>query len=231
MRYPRNQLLENSPTCHLQRIRINATRFEETRIHFKSDVLLAPSWFMLNFHNIYETLWSVRNRIFSVQIGMVLLIASERFPESSVIHSFLVSKVENESFPCTRNVRTYVNEPDQYNNIVRRDNSSRVRTHEKSQAMLFAGCAQKYKAFFVPNQEPAFAWLFGNGPVRVGTQGIFRPFLKTFVGPFLSTRLTTPGSPRMSKRGREILKNPAMWSLPDSSNDLAPKQGWIFVAG
>ena len=42
----------------------------------------------------------------------------------------------------------------------------------------------------MPNQEPAFAWPFGNGPVRVGTQGLFRPCLKTFVAPFLLARLT-----------------------------------------
>ena len=53
------------------------------------------------------------------------------------------------------------------------------------------------KAFFVPNQEPASAWIFGNSSVRVGTQGLFRPYLKTLVAPFLSTRLTAPGSPRM----------------------------------
>ena len=35
-----------------------------------------------------------------------------------------------------------------------------------------------------------------NGPVRVGTQGLFHPYLKTFVLPFLPTRLTAPGSPR-----------------------------------
>ena len=83
--------------------------------------------------------------------------------------------------------------------------------------------------FFVPNQEPAFAWPFGtvwwesvprassahpwklssrksgasirltvwNGLVRVGTQGLFRPSLKTFVAPFLPTRLTAPGPLRM----------------------------------
>ena len=33
--------------------------------------------------------------------------------------------------------------------------------------------------------------------MRVGTQGLFCPFLKTLVGPFLPTRLTVPGSPRM----------------------------------
>ena len=31
----------------------------------------------------------------------------------------------------------------------------------------------------MPNQEPAFTWPFGNGPVRVGTQGLFRLCLKT----------------------------------------------------
>ena len=35
--------------------------------------------------------------------------------------------------------------------------------------------------------------------MRVGTQGLFRPYLKTFVLPFLPTRLTTPGSPRKSQ--------------------------------
>ena len=38
---------------------------------------------------------------------------------------------------------------------------------------------------------------FGNGPVRVGTQGLFRPYLKTLVAPFLPTRLSARGSPRM----------------------------------
>ena len=50
----------------------------------------------------------------------------------------------------------------------------------------------------MPNQQPASAWIFGNSLVRVGTQGLFRPYLKTFVPPFLPTRLTAPRSPRMS---------------------------------
>ena len=33
--------------------------------------------------------------------------------------------------------------------------------------------------------------------MRVGTQGLFCPYLKTFVPPFLPTRLTAPESPRM----------------------------------
>ena len=36
----------------------------------------------------------------------------------------------------------------------------------------------------MPNQEPASAWIFGNSSVRVGTQGLFCPYLKTFVPPF-----------------------------------------------
>ena len=68
---------------------------------------------------------------------------------------------------------------------------------KRTQEKLFADWAQWYKAFFVPNQEPAFTWPFGNGPVRVGTQVFFRPHLKTFVAPFLPARLTAPGSPRM----------------------------------
>ena len=35
--------------------------------------------------------------------------------------------------------------------------------------------------------------------MRVGTQGFFHPCSKTFVAPFLATRLTAPGSPRMAK--------------------------------
>ena len=68
---------------------------------------------------------------------------------------------------------------------------------KRTQEKLFADWAKKYKAFFVPNQEPASARIFGNSSVRVGTQGLFRPYLKTFVPPFLPIRPTAPGSPRM----------------------------------
>ena len=70
-----------------------------------------------------------------------------------------------------------------------RDNNRRVRKHEKNSGDVFADWAQLYKTFFVPNQGPASSWIFGNGPVRVGTQGLFRPYLKTFFPPFLPTPL------------------------------------------
>ena len=75
---------------------------------------------------IYDTLWSVKNRIFSGQIQLFLLIASQRFFDSSVVPSFLVvsRKVENKSFPCTPKLGERTGQ-------VWRDNSCRVRTHEK----------------------------------------------------------------------------------------------------
>ena len=40
----------------------------------------------------YDTLWSVRNRIFSVQVELLLMIASETFFDSLIVSSFLVRK-------------------------------------------------------------------------------------------------------------------------------------------
>ena len=52
--------------------------------------------------------------------------------------------------------------------------------------------------------------------MRVGTQGPFRPYLKTFVAPFLPTRLTAPGSPRMG-----VFKTTSpLQNINDSCNEL-----------
>ena len=59
---------------------------------------------MLKLTIIYETLRSVRNRIFSVQIDMALLLAFETFPRVIGVPSFLVRKVENESFHWSHNL-------------------------------------------------------------------------------------------------------------------------------
>ena len=80
-----------------------------------------------------------------------------------------------------------------------RVNSRHVRTHKKNSGDAVRGLGTMIQSRFVPNQEPVFAWLFGNGLVRVGTQGLFRQCLKTFIAPFLPARLTAPGSPRMRK--------------------------------
>ena len=62
----------------------------------------------------------------------------------------------------------------------------------------------------MPNKEPAFSFPFGNGLLRVGTKGLFRPCLKTFLVPFLSTRLTAAGSPRMENVITKVLLQSAM---------------------
>ena len=78
-----------------------------------------------------------------------------------------------------------------------RNNSRRVRTHEENSGETVRRLGTIIQNIFVPNQETAFAWPLGNGPVRVGTKGLFRLCLKCFVAPFLPARLTAPGSPRM----------------------------------
>ena len=130
----------------------------------------------------------LKSVLFTTVIGQKRNLHLKRFSDSSVVPSFLVRKVQNEIFPCTHNLGKQTRE-------VWRDNS-RVLT-KRTLEMLIANWEQSYKAFFVPNQEPAFVWPFGNGPVRVGTQGLFRLCLKTFAAPFLSARLTGPRSPRM----------------------------------
>ena len=60
-----------------------------------------------------------------MQIELLLLIASETFFDSSSFPSFLVRKVENKSFPCTHKLGERTGQ-------VWRDNSRRVRTHEKN---------------------------------------------------------------------------------------------------
>ena len=119
----------------------------------------------------------------------------KRFCDSSAVPLFLIRKEENKSFPCTHKLGERTGQ-------VWRDNSRRVRTHEKNSGETVRRLGTIIQSIFVPNQEPASAWIFGNGPVRVGTQGLFRPYLKTFVPPFLPTRLTVPGSPRMVVRWR-----------------------------
>ena len=103
------------------------------------------------------------------------------------------------------------------------DNSHHVRTHEKNSGhvVCWLDTIIQIKAFFVPSQEPAFGGPFGNGLVRVSTQGLFRPCLKTFIAPFLLTRLTAHGSLRMGKSSQRWI-----WS---SKKVLWGSFNWTFV--
>ena len=98
-----------------------------------------------------------------------------------------------------------------------RDNNRRVRTHENNSGETVRRLGTIIQSIFVPNQEPASAWIFGHSSVRVGIQGLFCPYLKTFAPPFLPTRLTAPGSSRMRSdgKGRES-ETRALRSFPSS---------------
>ena len=76
------------------------------------------------------------------------------------------NKSRYESFPCTHNLG-------ERNGQVWRDNNRRVRTHEKLSRYAVGGSGTKIENVFVPNQEPAFALIFGNGLAKVGTKGLF----------------------------------------------------------
>ena len=133
---------------------------------------------------IYDTLWSVRNRIFSVQIELLLLIASETFFYSSLVPSFLVRKVENESFPCTHKLGERTGQ-------LWRDNSRRVRTQEKNSGETVRRlgtiiiqsifCAQSIASI----RLTVWKW---SGESRY--PGAFTPVLENFCRAF--SRLTAP---------------------------------------
>ena len=66
-----------------------------------------------------------------------------------------------------------------------RVNSRRLRTNEKNSGDAVRRLGPIKQSIFCAQSGATFAWPFGNGPVRVGTQGLFRLCLKTFVAPFL----------------------------------------------
>ena len=82
-------------------------------------VKLLPAFFTfsLPLHQlpiIYDTLWSVKNRIFSVQIELLLLIASELFYNLSIVPLVTLAKLGERTGQLWR------------------DNRRRARTHEKN---------------------------------------------------------------------------------------------------
>ena len=78
-----------------------------------------------------------------------------------------------------------------------RNNSRRVRTHEENSGETVRRLGTIIQNIFCAQSGDSIRLTSGNGPVRVGTKGLFRLYLKCFVAPFLPARLTAPGSPRM----------------------------------
>ena len=140
---------------------------------------------------INDTLWSVKNRIFSGRIQLLLLIASQTFFRligSSFV--LVIREVENKCFLCTHKLGERTVQ-------VWRDNIRRVRTHEKNSGETVRRLGNIIQSIFCAQSGAGIRLNFWKSPVRVGTQGLFLPYLKTFVPFFLPTRLTAPGSPRM----------------------------------
>ena len=89
-----------------------------------------------------------------------------------------------------------------------RNNSRRVRTHEKNSGETVPRLGTIIQSIFCAQSGAGIRLNFGNSSVRVDTQGLFRPYLKTSVPPFLPTRLTAPGiSPRRRNPEEALISN------------------------
>ena len=153
---------------------VQSCRFALSSYCFFYFLVAASSW-----TSYYLRYIVIRQKHNFFSANRLLLIASETFFDSSVVPSFLI-----------------IGKLGERTGQLWRDNSRRVWTHEKNSGDAVRRLGTIIQSIFVLNQEPAFSWPFGNGPVRVGTQGLFRPCLKRFVAPFRA-QLTVPGSPRM----------------------------------
>ena len=78
-----------------------------------------------------------------------------------------------------------------------RNNSRRVRTHEKNLGETVPRLGAIIQTIFCAQSGAGVRLNFWKYSLRVGTLGLFHPYVKTFVAPFLPTQLTAPGSPRM----------------------------------
>ena len=103
---------------------------------------------------INDTLWSVKNRIFSGQIQLLLLIASQTFFRLIGSSFVLVREVENKCFLCTLKLGEQTVQ-------VWRDNSRFARTHENNSGETVRRLGNIKQSIFLPNQELASAWIFG----------------------------------------------------------------------
>ena len=80
-----------------------------------------------------------------------------------------------------------------------RVNSRRVRTHEKNSGDAARRLGTIIQSIFCAQSGASIHLTVWKWPVRVGTQGLVRLCLKTFVGPFLPAPMTAPGSPSKHK--------------------------------
>ena len=94
---------------------------------------------------------------------------------------------------------TLVNELDK-SNIVWRDNIRRTWTHEKNSGDAVRRLSTIIQGIFCAQSGASFRLTVCKWSGESRYPGAFPPVLeKTFVAPFLPTRLTSPGSPKMTR--------------------------------
>ena len=87
-----------------------------------------------------------------------------------------------------------------------RDNSRHVRTHEKNLLRCVRRLGTIIQSIFCAQSGAGIRLNFWKWSVESRYPGALSPVIKTFVPPFLPTRLTAPGSPRMSPHRPELWK-------------------------
>ena len=87
-----------------------------------------------------------------------------------------------------------------------RDNSRHVRTHEKNLLRCVRRLGTIIQSIFCAQSGAGIRLNFWKWSVESRYPGALSPVIKTFVPPFFPTRLTAPGSPRMSPHRPELWK-------------------------
>ena len=108
-----------------------------------------------------------------MQIEFLLLIASETFFGSSLVPSFLVRNVENESFPCTHKLGERIGQ-------LWRDNSRRIRTHEKNSRETVRRLGTIIKSFFCSQSGASIRLSVWKWAGESRYPGAFPPVLENF---------------------------------------------------
>ena len=84
--------------------------------------------------------------------------------------------------------------------------SRRVRTHHSTSRVAVRRLGRIIQRIFLPNQEAALVEPFGNGLVRVGSQGLFSPYLFNQISD-LQLKKKTAQSEVSLKQSTRLLKN------------------------
>ena len=104
-----------------------------------------------------------------------------------------------------------------------RNNSRRVRTHEKNSGETVRRLGTIIQSIFCAQSGTGIPLNFWKWLGESRYPGAFSPLLETFVVPFLPTRLTAPGSPRMSRRLKAICEKVTSWMEMTRSYTVSSK--------